>query len=261
MQSSCPALTWKWKSQFLFGTKLQPESASVLFVCAQVFGTLLSPVAWCYSTPASHPLCLSFAQVFVCVRIWLVHHLSESLWVRPCASSWGKTRRCLWRWVGGSPGLVTWTCAPLLAFCRPLCSSAFATCPLCLSLGIAMSAVYEHCHWNTHWNDISHKATPMLMTRRWHWMRRGICRLLSALGGDRKPMCCCTFQCTVTEKTNLASPPWRLIAQPRLKKKKKNTQWRGYFCTQYNRQVFLRLCGTSVIYEGKSCWSALLYLL
>lgn len=157
----------------------------------------------------------------------------------------------------GSPGLVTWTCVLHLAFCRLLCSSAFA-CPLCLSLGIVMSTVYEHCHWNTHWNDITHKATPMLIARRGHWMCRGIYWLLSALGGDRKPMCCCAFECTVTEKNNLPSPPWRLS---RGLKKIKKTQWREDFCKWYNWYVFICPCGTLVIYEGKSCWSALLYLL
>lgn len=120
----------------------------------------------------------------------------------------------------GSPGLVTWTCVLHLAFCRLLCSSAFA-CPLCLSLGIVMSTVYEHCHWNTHWNDITHKATPMLIARRGHWMCRGIYWLLSALGGDRKPMCCCcAFECTVTEKKQ--SPIPTMTTEPRLKKNKKN---------------------------------------
>lgn len=64
-----------------------------------------------------------------------------------------------------SSGLMRWTGVLLLVFCLPSCSSAFSACPLCLSLGIVMSPVYEHCHWNTHWNDISHKAKPMLIAR------------------------------------------------------------------------------------------------
>lgn len=45
-----------------------------------------------------------------------------------------------------------------------------ACLPACLPLltqhaaaGILMSAVYEHCHWNTLRNVISHKAKPMLI--------------------------------------------------------------------------------------------------
>lgn len=121
-------------------------------------------------------------------------------------------------------GLMKWTGVLLLAFRLPSCSSAFAAWPLCLSLRIVMSALYEHCHWNTHWNDISHKAKPMLIAR-WKGPPLTLSQCVNVprylpivicSQWRQEPVCCCTFECTVTEKTNLTSPPRRLIAQPRL---------------------------------------------
>lgn len=134
-----------------------------------------SPAARRFSAAPSHMSPLSFCHIFcfcICrgnnshgkgdlpADLLIIHH---SQFVFTVCSGWvssSKTAPWLWGWLRGhlwSSG--KWTAVLLLACCQ---TSGLPAClpPLTRPgvAGILMSAVCEHCHWNTLWNVISHKA-------------------------------------------------------------------------------------------------------